>query len=50
MLVEEAAARREIQQNGASQDRQRPARRLSCEDPSEDSPTPLHDTHSIVPA
>jgi hypothetical protein len=35
MMVEQAAARRKIQQNGASQDRQRPMR----DGPPEDSPT-----------
>lgn len=38
MMVEQAAARRKIQQNGASQDRQRPMR----DGPSEDSPAPMH--------
>jgi hypothetical protein len=38
MLVEQAPARREIQQNGASQHRQRPARVF----PSEDERTRLH--------
>ncbi len=43
VLVKKAAARREIQQHRASQHGQRLARCLSCEHPSEDSPTPLHD-------
>jgi hypothetical protein len=43
MVVEETSAGREIQQNGARKHRHRPARRFSCEDSSEDSPTPLHD-------
>jgi len=38
MMVKQAAARCKIQQNGASQDRQRSA--SDC--PSEDSPTQLH--------
>ena len=42
VMVEEAAARREIQQHRASQHRQRPARRLSRDESSVDSPTLLH--------
>jgi hypothetical protein len=38
MMVEQAAARRKIQQNGASHDRQRPMR----DGPSEDSPAQVH--------
>ncbi len=38
MMVEQAAARRKIQQNGASQNRQRTA----CHRPPEYSPTPAH--------
>jgi hypothetical protein len=40
--VKQAAARREIQQHGASQHRHRSARGFSCEEPSENSPTQLH--------
>jgi hypothetical protein len=38
MMVEQAAARCKVQQNGASHDRQRPMR----DGPSEDSPTRMH--------
>ncbi len=38
MMVEQAAARRKVEQNGACQDRQRPMR----EGPSEDSPAHIH--------
>jgi len=43
MLVEQATAHREIQQNGARQHRHRSVHPFSSEDPSEDSLTPLHD-------
>ena len=42
MPVQEAAARREIQQHGAGKYRHRPARHFLREQPSEDSFTPWH--------